>query len=101
VNEDIVVPIAFFATIVVIATVVPIVRALIRRWEREPALPPSTAGSDVRLERIEQAIEAMALEVERISEGQRFTAKLLAERSAEPAPRERADQRADPARRTS
>lgn len=32
-----------------------------------------------RMERIEQAVEAVAIEVERISEGQRFTTKLLAE----------------------
>ena len=33
-----------------------------------------------RLERMEQAIDAIAVEVERISEGQRFTTKLLSER---------------------
>jgi hypothetical protein len=32
--------------------------------------------------RLEQAVEAIALEVERISEGQRFTTKLLADRAA-------------------
>jgi len=31
--------------------------------------------------RLEQAVESIALEVERISEGQRFTTKLLAERA--------------------
>lgn len=36
---------------------------------------------DQRLERIEQAVDAIAIEVERISEGQRFTTKLLADRS--------------------
>ena len=36
--------------------------------------------------RLEQAVEAMALEVERIAEGQRFVTKLLAERAAEKAP---------------
>lgn len=41
---------------------------------------------DQRLTRIEQAIDAMAVEVERISEGQRFTTKLLAERSRADAP---------------
>jgi hypothetical protein len=35
-----------------------------------------------RMARLEQAVEAIALEVERISEGQRFTTKLLAERAA-------------------
>ena len=34
-----------------------------------------------RLDRMERAIESVAVEVERISEAQRFTAKLLAERS--------------------
>jgi hypothetical protein len=37
-----------------------------------------------RLERMEQALDAIAVEVERISEGQRFTTKLLAERAGEP-----------------
>jgi hypothetical protein len=43
-----------------------------------------------RLERIEQAIDTVAVEVERISEAQRFTSKLLAERTgagAEAVPR--------------
>ncbi|HEX6535119.1 MAG TPA: hypothetical protein VF041_11000 [Gemmatimonadaceae bacterium] len=34
-----------------------------------------------RLERMEHAIDAMSVEVERISEGQRFTTRLLAERA--------------------
>ena len=42
--------------------------------------------AEARLARIEQAVEAIALEVERISEGQRFTTKLLSEQSR-PAPR--------------
>ena len=33
-----------------------------------------------RLERIEQAVDAIALEVERMTESQRFTTRLLAER---------------------
>jgi hypothetical protein len=36
---------------------------------------------DERLNRIEQAVEAIAIEVERISEAQRFSAALLAERT--------------------
>jgi hypothetical protein len=38
---------------------------------------------DQRLERIEQAVDAIAIEVERISEGQRFTTKLLSERATQ------------------
>ena len=37
-----------------------------------------------RMARLEQAVEAISLEVERISEGQRFTTKLLSERSGAP-----------------
>jgi hypothetical protein len=41
------------------------------------------AGSDpellARIARIEQIVEATSIEIERISEGQRFTTKLLAE----------------------
>lgn len=45
---------------------------------------PTKITSDVamRLERIEQSVEAIALEVERISEGQRFVTKLMSERPA-------------------
>lgn len=36
--------------------------------------------TELRLQRMEQAIDAIAIEVERMSESQRFTAKVLAER---------------------
>ncbi|MDQ6827863.1 MAG: hypothetical protein M3081_03255 [Gemmatimonadota bacterium] len=45
---------------------------------RPPSLPPA---SEERLARMEQAIDSIAIEIERISEGQRFTTKLLSERS--------------------
>jgi hypothetical protein len=51
------------------------------KLERDATSPLAEA----RLARIEQAVEAIALEVERISEGQRFTTKLLSEQS-HPAP---------------
>lgn len=56
-------------------------------WKRASAgtvrhvMPPETAG---RLERIEQAVEAIAVEVERVSEGQRFVTRLMSE--AKPVP---------------
>ena len=43
-----------------------------------------SAGIDrleARLERMEQAIDAMAVEVERVSDGQRFTSRLLERQS--------------------
>ena len=39
---------------------------------------PVTADND-RLQRLEQAVDAIAIEIERISEAQRFQTKLLAE----------------------
>ena len=51
---------------------------------------------DERMTRLEQAVESIALEVERISEGQRFTTKLLADRAQ--ADLLRAVAPADPAR---
>ena len=62
----------------------PLVRALARRVEGSPSkkAPEVVAGNDPRLERMEQAIEAIAVEIERISEAQRFTTKLLAERNS-------------------
>ncbi len=44
-------------------------------------MAPAIAGdSSQRLERIEQAMDAIAIEVERVSEGQRFVTRLLSER---------------------
>jgi hypothetical protein len=79
--------IAFFIMLAVIIIGLPLARAFGRRLERraDPAsLPdPAIAG---QLQRIEQAVEAMSIEIERISESQRFIAKLqngaAAERSA-------------------
>ena len=49
-----------------------------RRSKRAAVAPPM---ADERLEQLQQSIDAIAVEVERIAEAQRFTAKLLAERS--------------------
>ncbi len=60
----------------------PLARAVARRIEGKSPIPQIAPATDARLERIEHAVEAIAVEVERISEGQRFTTKLLADRSA-------------------
>ncbi len=76
------VPIAAFIMVGVTAIGVPLARAYARRIEREPARQPSLPPDvTARLERMEQALDSIAIEVERISEGQRFTTKLLAERN--------------------
>ena len=48
--------------------------------------PQSAALSEDRMLRLEAAVESIAIEVERISEGQRFTTKLLSENSHHAAP---------------
>ena len=48
---------------------------------------PIPADVQNRLERIEQAVEAVAIEVERISESQRYLTKLMAEPKALPGSR--------------
>ncbi len=77
-NEDIFFIGGFFFTVIVLAIGVPLVRAYVRRKDAEP--PASVLANDQRLARMEQALDALAIEVERISEGQRFVTKLLAGR---------------------
>jgi hypothetical protein len=64
----------------------PIVLAFARRIWMRSGRHASVVDIDdsPRLQRIEQAIESIAIEVERIGEAQRFTTKLLGERAADP-----------------
>jgi hypothetical protein len=60
------------------------VSRMVSSRRRNKELPDSSiARIEARLERMEQAIDAMATEVERVAEGQRFTSRLLADRSLE------------------
>jgi hypothetical protein len=74
------------ATVMSLGT--PLVKAWARRFERRHEIRQQTL-IEQRLVAIEQAIETVAVEVERISEGQRFTTKLLAERAPAEAERVR------------
>jgi len=75
-------------TIALVELGFPIIRIIARRFERrDAASPASLAKIDERLSRLEAGIDSIAIEVERISEGQRFTAKLLAERAGSPGSR--------------
>jgi hypothetical protein len=78
--EDILAIGGFFFTVIVIVIGLPLVRAYVRQKERTPVLTPADVERDQRLARIETAVETMAVEIERISEGQRFVTRLLAER---------------------
>lgn len=55
-------------------------RLLWRRATRGPVQPAIDRESAERLRRLESGVDAIAIEVERISEGQRFVTKLMAER---------------------
>ena len=58
----------------------PFVIALAIRMMRRttpPALPSDWQDARARLDRLEQAVDTIAIEVERISEGQRFLTKVL------------------------
>ena len=78
-------------TLVIVCGTVTFVASLrfLRRYlelKQENRVPTSIDGLSERLERIELTVEATAVEVERISEANRFMSKLLADRSGPPQP---------------
>jgi DNA repair exonuclease SbcCD ATPase subunit len=60
-------------------------RAMLLR-ARQPKLTPEMIEATRRMERMEQSIDAVAVEVERISEGQRFVTQLMAKGQQERLP---------------
>lgn len=75
--------VAIAVAAVLIAVLYPIARAFAQRMERgvtASAIPAGATDAEARLQRLEQSMEAMELELERVSEGQRYTTKLLTER---------------------
>jgi len=87
-DPDVVMGLAFAF---IFAVMMPIAIAYSRRiWRGKPVPPPPRVdpAADARLERLEQAVDAIAIEIERVSEGQRFVTKVLTERmpGAKPAP---------------
>lgn len=65
--------------VVMIVLGFPIVRLITRWLEPKPVPPRELSAISARLERIETAVDSIALEVERISEAQRFSARLQSE----------------------
>jgi len=78
-GPEIVVPLGAFLCAIVLAIGVPLARAYSRRMDAESRNPRLPTEVTDRLERMEHAIDSIAIEVERITEGQRFTTKLLSE----------------------
>ncbi len=68
--------------------VVHTIASTIIKLKQPPKVAPQShaALSEDRMLRLEAAVESIAIEVERISEGQRFTTKLLSENSHHAAP---------------
>jgi hypothetical protein len=61
-------------------------RAWLSRRQPPPALPHERLESiEMRLVQLQQAVDDVAIEMERVAEGQRYTAKLLAERASDAA----------------
>ncbi len=74
-------------------------RAIWKRSSRPGPAPVAFTEAAQRLERLEASVDAIAIEIERVSEGQRFVTKLLSE--SQPAPQLGAGQRsAEPVRST-
>jgi len=82
------IPIVLFVMMGVTAIGWPIARAWARKMDREALQPKIPLELSGRLERMELAIDSIAVEVERISEGQRFTTKLLSDRQQALPPRQ-------------
>jgi citrate lyase synthetase len=79
-HEVVVIVQSFLMTVAVIALGIAVIRAFTRRFvDRPPIAPVISANIENRLERIEQAVDAMAIEVERISESQRYLTKIMSE----------------------
>jgi hypothetical protein len=75
--EDI--SIAFFFTMAIIIIGLPLARAFARRMDRRGGQAQIPNEIATQLNHLTQAVDAIALEVERISEGQRFTTRLISE----------------------
>jgi len=69
----------------IFAVLMPISIAIAKRiWRGRsiPVAPPIDTMIAPRLDRLEQAVDAIAIEIERIAEGQRFVTKVMTERQS-------------------
>ena len=88
-NSDQVFVVSMTFLICTSAVVLFVALAAIRRRKSPPVTPSADPALTDRLERMERAIDTIAVEIERVSEAQRFVTKVLAERKAPPAVPER------------
>jgi len=71
---------ALIAVVFTGTSVLVLVKAWAKKIENQSKVPTARVESAERMERMERAIDSVAIEVERISENQRFLTKLLSER---------------------
>ena len=84
--EAVDISIAFFITCAAIIIGWPLSRAFARRMDRRGASGQIPGDIANQLTQLNQAVDAIAVEVERISEGQRFTSRLLSEQRGQSIP---------------
>jgi len=75
-------------SLLIVFVLAPVSFAFTRRiWKRTPKTATPREWNDMpqRMERLEHAIDTVAIEVERISEGQRFVTRLMTENDLRPA----------------
>ena len=79
--------------IAIVAVSAGAISQIIKSWLNRPGRAgiPQSDLREIRagLGQLQQAVDAIAIEVERLSEGQRFTTKLLSEKAREVAPERR------------
>ena len=82
----VVISVMFFAMVAAVFILGPVARAFARRMDRKGDLMQAS-GADLspKIQQLQESVDAMAIELERISEGQRFTTRLMSERAAPPA----------------
>ena len=77
----------FLTTVVIIVLGVPMMRAWIRRFDRksEALKAGPRENLEPQIRQLQDSIDGLTLEVERIAEGQRFMAKAIGDREKVPA----------------
>lgn len=75
------------AALIAVALLGPLLRFFLRRHERRALSAQLSTAVQARLDAMDRNIDTVAVELERVSEGQRFTAKLLEQRPLEHAQR--------------
>lgn len=77
--------VAVVSVVFICGVLAPIVYGLVRRLTRKSTAPQPVSDPvlNARMERLEHAVDAIAIEIERIAEGQRFVTKVLTQRPAQ------------------